>query len=137
LNNDLLGIVVRLSRAHPVRGLGRGLFVTDETLVFTIERWRSHCAIDATGFVAHSDLTKSPERTGVRMNSLLPTAVRAIAAALAVFMTTATLNGLISIAEPQQSQLMAQTAARQMAQVATSARDDVTIAQAPASTTSR
>ena len=42
----------------------------------------------------------------------LPLAVRATAAALAVFMTTATLSGLISIAEPQQSQLMAQNAAR-------------------------
>jgi hypothetical protein len=71
------------------------------------------------------------------MNSLLPTAVRAIAAALAVFMTTATLNGLISIAEPQQSQLMAQTAARQAAQVASSPRHGLTVAQAPASTTSR
>jgi len=71
------------------------------------------------------------------MNSLLPTAVRAIAAALAVFMTTATLNGLISIAEPQQSQLMAQTAARQTAQVASSPRDAVTVAQATASTISR
>jgi len=71
------------------------------------------------------------------MNSLLPTAVRAIAAALAVFMTTATLNGLISIAEPQQSQLMAQTAARQAAQVASSPRHVVTVAQASASTTSR
>jgi hypothetical protein len=71
------------------------------------------------------------------MNSLLPTAVRAIAAALAVFMTTATLNGLISIAEPQQSQLMAQTAARQAAQVASSPRHAVTVAQALASTTSR
>jgi hypothetical protein len=71
------------------------------------------------------------------MNSLLPTAVRAIAAAFAVFMTTAILNGLISIAEPQQSQLMAQTAARQMAQVASSPRRGVTVAQASASTTSR
>jgi capsular polysaccharide biosynthesis protein len=71
------------------------------------------------------------------MNSLLPTAVRAIAAALAVFMTTATLNGLISIAEPQQSQLIAQTAARQGAQVASSPRHAVTVAQALASTTSR
>ena len=43
----------------------------------------------------------------------LPTAVRATAAALAVFMTTATLSFLISIAEPQQSELIAQTAARQ------------------------
>ena len=42
----------------------------------------------------------------------LPLAVRATAAALAVFMTTATLSGVISIAEPQQSQLMVQNAAR-------------------------
>ena len=71
------------------------------------------------------------------MNSLLPIAVRACAASLAVFMTTAILNGLISIAEPQQSQLMAQTAARQAAQVASSPHRGVTVAQASASTTSR
>ena len=39
--------------------------------------------------------------------SQLPLAVRATAAALAVFMTITMLNGVISIAEPQQSQLMA------------------------------
>lgn len=71
------------------------------------------------------------------MNSQLPIAVRTIAAALAVFMATAILNGLISIAEPQQSQLMAQTAARQMAQMASSPHRGVTVAQASASTTSR
>jgi hypothetical protein len=45
-------------------------------------------------------------------NSQLPFAVRATASALAVFMTIAMLNGVISIAEPQQSQLVAHNAVR-------------------------
>ncbi|MCW5659073.1 MAG: hypothetical protein KIT60_15335 [Burkholderiaceae bacterium] len=53
------------------------------------------------------------------MNSIqLPVAIRATAAALAVFMAMATLSGLIGVAEPHQSQLMAQTAARQAARMA-------------------
>lgn len=60
----------------------------------------------------------------------LPTAVRATAAALAVFMTTATLNFVISIAEPQQSQLLAQTAARRAAQAAAAAPQATMVAHA-------
>jgi hypothetical protein len=52
------------------------------------------------------------------MNSQLPLAVRATAAALAVFMTIATLNGMISEAEPQQSQLMARAAANKAERMA-------------------
>ena len=52
------------------------------------------------------------------MNSQLPIAVRSIAAALAVFVTVATLNGVISIAEPQQSQLIAASAARKAERMA-------------------
>ena len=63
-------------------------------------------------------------------NSRLPIAVRATAAALAVFMATATLNSVVSIAEPQQSQLMAQNASRHAAQVASALRDTVIVAQA-------
>ena len=63
-------------------------------------------------------------------NSPLPIAVRATAAALAVFMTFAMLNGVISIAEPQQSELMAQNAARHAAQVASAPRDAAIVAQA-------
>lgn len=65
------------------------------------------------------------------MNNLLPTAVRATAAALAVFMTTATLSGMISIAEPQQSRLVAQTAARQAARIAAATPVVTVVAQAP------
>ena len=42
----------------------------------------------------------------------LPVAVRLTAAAFAVFMAIATLNGMISLAEPQQSHLVAQQAAK-------------------------
>ena len=65
------------------------------------------------------------------MNSIqLPVAIRTTAAALAVFMTVATLNSLITVAEPQQSQLLAQTAARNAARTA-SAPHHVIVAQAP------
>ena len=63
------------------------------------------------------------------MNSQLPAAVRTTAAALAVFMTMATLSSMVSIAEPQQSQLLAQTAARQAAQIASAPRHYVVVAQ--------
>lgn len=63
-------------------------------------------------------------------NSRLPIAVRTTAGALAVFMTFAMLNGVISIAEPQQSELMAQNAARHAAQVASVLRDVSIVAQA-------
>jgi hypothetical protein len=56
------------------------------------------------------------------MNKRLPIAVRATAAAFAVFVTVATLNGVISIAEPQQSELLAQTTARRAAAVASAPR---------------
>jgi hypothetical protein len=64
------------------------------------------------------------------MNSHLPIAVRAAAAALAVLATTATLNAMISIAEPQHSQLVAANAARQATQVAPASRHAVVVAAA-------
>jgi hypothetical protein len=67
-------------------------------------------------------------------NSQLPLVVRATAAALAVYMTIATLNGVISIAEPQRSQLIAHNAARQAASVASTPRGVAIVAQAPTST---
>ena len=67
-------------------------------------------------------------------NSQLPIAVRVTAAALAVFMTSAMLDAMISIAEPQRSQLMAQNAARQAAQVASAQRPVVIVAEAPVGT---
>jgi len=45
----------------------------------------------------------------------LPLAIRATAAALAVFVTIAMLNGVLSITEPQQGQLLAQHAQRHAA----------------------
>jgi hypothetical protein len=67
------------------------------------------------------------------MNAQLPTAVRAIAAAFAVFMTVATLNAVITIAEPQQSQLFAANAARQAARMASSPQASVQVALASVS----
>jgi hypothetical protein len=65
------------------------------------------------------------------MNSIeLPAAVRATAAALAVFMTFAMLNGVIAIAEPEQSQWMAQHAPRQATPVASSPHGVIVVAQA-------
>jgi hypothetical protein len=64
------------------------------------------------------------------MNNPLPIAVRATAAALAVFMTIAVLSSLISIAEPQQSQLIAQSAARTAAHAALTTPQVLVIAQA-------
>jgi len=66
-----------------------------------------------------------------------PIAVRATAAALAVFMTFTLLNGVVSIAEPQQSQLMARNAPRQVAEVAAAPQDAQVVAQGTASTTQR
>ena len=72
----------------------------------------------------------------------LPIAVRTTAAALAVFMTFTMLNGMIAIAEPEQSQLMARSAPRQLAQVAQVAQvaaapqDAVIVARGPTSTIS-
>ena len=60
----------------------------------------------------------------------LPIAIRTTAAALAVFMTVATLNSLFAVAEPQHSALMAQTAARQAERMASAPRH-VVVAQAP------
>ena len=67
-------------------------------------------------------------------SSQLPIAVRATAAALAVFMTITLLNGVVSIAEPQQSQLMAQRAARQTVQVASAPTDAAIVAADTTST---
>ena len=67
----------------------------------------------------------------------LPIAVRATAAALAVFMTFTMLNGMIAIAEPEQSQLMARSAPRQVAQVAATQQDAVLVTRGPASTIDR
>ena len=63
------------------------------------------------------------------MNRKLPIAVRALAAASAVFMTVATLNGLVSIAEPHQSQLMAANATRQAERMAQAAQRGALVAQ--------
>ena len=66
------------------------------------------------------------------MNSIqLPLAIRTTAAALAVFMTVATLNCLFLVAEPQHSELMAQTAARHAARMASAPRHTEVVAQAP------
>ena len=63
----------------------------------------------------------------------LPLAVRAIAAAFAVFMTTAMLSGVVSIAEPQRSQLMAHNASHRVTPVTAAPLDAVIVAEAPAS----
>lgn len=68
------------------------------------------------------------------MNSQLPLAVRATAAALAVFMTVATLNCVISAAESQQGQLMAQAATRQAAPLDARPSRAVIVALAPRGT---
>jgi hypothetical protein len=65
------------------------------------------------------------------MNIQLPIAIRATAAALAVFMSTATLNGMISLAQPQQSQLLAHAAPRSTADAAAPMQRVVIVAQAP------
>jgi hypothetical protein len=66
------------------------------------------------------------------MNSIqTPIAIRTTAAALAVFMTVATLNSLIGVAEPQHSALMAQTAARGAARIASAPIRVRVVAQAP------
>ena len=70
------------------------------------------------------------------MNNQLPIAVRSIAAALAVFVTVATLNGVISIAEPQQSQLIAASAARKAERMA-STPQAMQVALAPTGPISR
>ncbi|MFI4928689.1 MAG: hypothetical protein ACHP83_00490 [Burkholderiales bacterium] len=65
--------------------------------------------------------------------SQLPLAVRVTAAALAVFMTIAMLNGVISIAEPQQSQLIALNAVRLLSRqshAAATAPREIIVAQA-------
>jgi hypothetical protein len=58
----------------------------------------------------------------------LPVAIRSTAAALAVFMTMATLNSLVMEAAPLRSELVAQTAARQAARTAPAPRH-VVVAQ--------
>ena len=64
------------------------------------------------------------------MNSIqTPIAIRTTAAALAVFMTVATLNTLFF--ETQHSALMAQTAAREAARAASAPRLVLLLAQAP------
>ena len=66
------------------------------------------------------------------MNSIqLPLAIRTTAAALAVFMTVATLNSLIRVAEPQHSELIAQTAARHAARMASAPRPLEVVALSP------
>ena len=71
------------------------------------------------------------------MKTQLPTAVRTLAAAFAVFMTVATLNGMLSIAEPQHSQLMAVNAARQAQRMALAAPRGALVAEAASALTSR
>jgi hypothetical protein len=61
----------------------------------------------------------------------LPIAVRATAGALAVFMTFAMLNSMISIAEPEQSQWMAQHTPHQAKPVGSASPEVVIVAQGP------
>jgi hypothetical protein len=61
----------------------------------------------------------------------LPVAIHTTAAALALFMTVATLNSLVMVAEPQQSALIAQTTALHGAHVASALRQIEIVAQAP------
>ena len=57
------------------------------------------------------------------MNSIqLPVAIRTTAAAMAVFVTIAALNSLVALAGPDQNELMAQTAARHAARMASAPR---------------
>ena len=66
------------------------------------------------------------------MNSIqTPIAIRTTAAALAVFMTVATLNSLLGVAEPQHNAMMAQIAARQAARVASAPARVQLVVQAP------
>jgi hypothetical protein len=60
----------------------------------------------------------------------LPAAIRTTAAAMAVFMTVATLNAMIQVAGPEQSALIAQTSARQAARAAAASHTVQTVAQA-------
>lgn len=67
------------------------------------------------------------------MNSIqTPIAIRTTAAALAVFMTVATLNSLVREAEPQHSVLMAQIAAREAARTSLALHAPHRMAQATA-----
>jgi hypothetical protein len=61
----------------------------------------------------------------------LPIAVRATAGALAVFMTFAMLNSMISIAEPEQGQWMAQHTPHQAKPVVSVSPEVMVVAQAP------
>jgi hypothetical protein len=61
------------------------------------------------------------------MTTQQSTAVRATAAALAVFATVATLSGVVSMAEPQRGETMAQAATRH---AAATPRQVVVMAQA-------
>src|SRR5262245_11240497 len=89
------------------------------------------CAIDLRAFTRHSGAHQSPpRRQEPSMNTQLPFAVRATSAAFAVFATMATLSATIAMAEPQQSELIAQVATRQAAQAALSAPQAVWLAQA-------
>jgi len=67
------------------------------------------------------------------MNRQPSLAVRAIAAAFAAFMTAATLDAVVSIAEPQQSQLIAAIAARQGARMTSTPQRAVLVARASTS----
>ncbi|HEX6018634.1 MAG TPA: hypothetical protein VFZ28_11080 [Burkholderiaceae bacterium] len=72
-----------------------------------------------------------PRETSMNHEPLL--AVRALAATFAVFMTVTTLNSVISIAEPQQSQLIAASADRQAERMASSPQRAVLVARASTS----
>ena len=63
----------------------------------------------------------------------LPIAVRATAGALAVFMTFAMLNSMISIAEPEQGQWMVQHKPHQASPVVSLSSEVVIVAQGPIS----
>jgi hypothetical protein len=64
------------------------------------------------------------------MNIDLPIAVRATAAAFAVFMTTTVLNGMVSLAGPDQNLLAALRAERDGVETAAIAARVVIVAQA-------
>jgi hypothetical protein len=73
----------------------------------------------------HSGVNCNVESAMNRMQ--LPNAIRTTAAALAVFMAVATLNSLISVAEPQLSAFMAQTAAREAERMASTPRHAIVL----------
>ncbi|HSB24199.1 MAG TPA: hypothetical protein VLE94_13960 [Burkholderiaceae bacterium] len=105
---------------------------------FTIERGRCSLRNRSDTVAAAQCATSQPsihDRKLIIMNQQTPIAVRAIAAAFAVFMTVAMLNSVFSIAEPQRSQLVAANAAHQAERIASAPGQR--LAQAATGTTNR